>query len=174
MKKGFALILVLLFAAIAMIVVGAISLAMISDINLTNQSKIFTQAYSLSRGGIYEGWNKYLINAAGGNPNVSVPANTSQVNIFYQNAAGDYVSVPSQDLTTWMTANQRADYPNLTTGSSGGFYAYQVCIACGANFSNYILSSGYYMGKKITLKALITQDATNHAKDTIKIFQTSP
>ncbi len=175
-KKGFALILVLLFTAIVLIVITAISLAIVSDVKLTSQSKTITETYSLARSGINNGWTAYLQQASNVESGVSgasissIPSD-NEVNIYYNDPTDGYKTIKKSqsDLVNWKNSNSDV--------LVAGVYIYQV--KCSGGVCDNILSTGYKNGRKITLKAKITDNSGNsigngiHNKDTIRIYQTS-
>ena len=179
-QKGFALILVLLFTAIILIIISAIALAIVSDIKLTDRSKIQAQAYNLARSGIDDGWTYYLQQEINGTSPSTDPSTSGQYNFYYYDTSL-YTSAPY--ALSWATSHLDKSYPDAL--GNGGFYAYRVCVnkyadctsssSGGGTLSSFVQSRGYFAGKVIVLKGVITNnDSTNPKKDTIKIYQTGP
>jgi len=167
--KGFGLILVLIFTAIALAVVSSISLAMVSDIRLNRQSKNSATAYSMARSAIGDAIfalklsnkEKPIV------PTDSGPTQSCKPSSGDYNYSIDGVSYSKKTLS------------DLSSMSAGNYYAYQLCVD-GAN--DYILGIGYAGGQKITLKAQIIHNDTSvtdlsgvttwdHTKDYFKVYQ---
>lgn len=141
-RKGFALILVLLFTAISLMVVSTIALSLVNDARLSRQSKVLNQTYGLARTAIGESWNKYqdkltVSTTADGDKNYITPTNGC-ISTY------KYVDPETRtESTTLPSSNQRYK----------GWYGYRVC-----GSGNYIMGIGYYHGNQLTLRAKITHD----------------
>ena len=148
MKKGFALILVLLFTAISLMVVSTVALALVSGAKLNRQSKIISKAYILAKGGIDAGYIELVKSdkESPSWPDISACTTNKKYNIYYFDG-GEYVYYPSDELginlaaiSLWITPDRRND----------GFFAARLCFD-----DDIIKAIGYIDGQKLTLQAYI-------------------
>jgi len=153
MRKGYALILVLLFTTITLIVLASICMAIVSSTKLSNQSAAFTEAYSLAESGISSGWAKYMDNAEHYESTMSAPTDATDPKEYTQSAQ--------------------------KVGTSDIYFIYSIVDTP----NEAIEATGYAGGRKISLEAKINDhynDANcdgygttkTHACDTITIYQT--
>lgn len=167
--KGFGLILVLIFTAVALAVVSSISLAMVSDIRLNRQSRNSATAYSMARSAIGDAIFALKLSDKEKpiEPTETGLKNSCDIKDGDYNYSSDGVSYSKKKLS------------ELSGMSVGNYYAYQLCVD-GTN--DYILGIGYAGGQKITLKAQITHDDSSltdlsgvttwdHTKDYFKVYQ---
>lgn len=153
MRKGFALILVLLFTAIILILITLISTSLVGGIKLNRQSQNTYEAYNMARDAITDAVtvlrNPYNLatNTTGGDKHKILPTAATSCDLlngdYYFSVEGSN-NHPVQSLTSSLPG---------VFASSGKYYAYQLC-ADGSN--NYIEGRGYSGGQQIVLKAKIT------------------
>ena len=143
-RKGFALILVLLFTTIVLMAGSSMALALSSGVKLNRQSKNASEAYSMARSAISDGINE-LRSYQTDDTLVKPDPATSCTPTGKYNFSDDGSTHQPKILSS----------PPYSSGSA--FYAYQLC-ANGIN--NYIMGVGFSGGQKITLKAKITHDDT--------------
>lgn len=161
MRKGFALIYVLLLTFVMLMAMATVVVALVSDIKLTNQSKATTQAYSMALSGIADGWGQYKNGNTSGvfkYPLGACRSGNHEVN-YYDSDSGGYI----EDQISLTTLQSKSDYPAI---KKAGFYAFRVCSSGGT--SDFIESRGYANGQEVSLRADIVHSG---AVDKIKVYQ---
>jgi len=147
-RKGFALIFVLLFATIALMVGSSIVVALISGSKLNRQIYQGAQAYLLARGGIAAAANELRLSEE---KKPEWPTGTcadDKYHIYYKNG-NKYIDLSENknitELTAWIQGNSDA--------IKQGFYAVRLCYD-----DKEIESIGFFQGRKITLKGVIKKN----------------
>lgn len=147
-SQGFALILVLLFTAIVLMVIGSIASSLASGANLNRQSKNASESYNLARAAVGDGLNQ-LKSSQEKNPSFPTDACTAKFKIYYYSSS-DYIYDPTSitDIATWIG--------NHPTAKDSGFYAVSMCTSGSDANKDTIIGKGFFGGQQIALKAKIT------------------
>lgn len=172
MKKGFALIYILLFITLLLTAASATWITGMADLRLSQRSSNSVQASELAKSAIDAGFVKYKTDISTNLLRDDTYPTSSQVyRIYLSGTAPAPINLSS--------------IPSLTE-TTQGVYDYRIFTPSGVTTIEGI---GYYKGSKITLKAVVNHDADttimgpnlgdpqigwNHPNDYLTTYQTGP